>query len=115
MPRTFVLPADRGALERAAAAGLLRGGGALIVKPLNSSRGRGVKMVLSTAELPSDPAAKLLVQEYIERPLLLQGRKFDLRLYVAVTSFDPLRAYVFEQGLARFANAPYPASFLQIE
>ena len=62
VPRTFVLPADRGALERAAAAGLLRGGGALIVKPLNSSRGRGVKMVLSTAELPSDPAAKLLVQ-----------------------------------------------------
>ena len=110
VPRTFVLPADRGALERAAAAGLLRGGGALIVKPLNSSRGRGVKMVLSTAELPSDPAAKLLVQEYIERPLLLQGRKFDLRLYVAVTSFDPLRAYVFEQGLARFANAPYSAA-----
>ena len=77
---------------------------------LDSSRGRGVKMVLSTAELPSDPAAKLLVQEYIERPLLLQGRKFDLRLYVAVTSFDPLRAYVFEQGLARFANAPYSAA-----
>ena len=114
-PRTFLLPQDRTALEKALELtrgdsnqkkprpGALRGNGVLIVKPLNSSRGRGVKMVLSTAELPSDPAAKLLVQEYIERPLLLQGRKFDLRLYVAVTSFDPLRAYVFEQGLARFA------------
>ena len=43
----------------------------------------------------------------MDKPLLLNGRKFDIRLYVLVTSFDPLRCYVYDQGLARLASRPY--------
>lgn len=56
-----------------------------------------------------EEARKLtLVQAYLPRPLLMDGRKFDLRIYVLVTSaFPTVRAYIYRQGLIRFATQPY--------
>jgi hypothetical protein len=47
------------------------------------------------------------VSEYIANPLLLNGYKFDLRIYVCLTSINPLRIYIYEEGLARFATSKY--------
>ena len=45
-----------------------------------------------------------MASEYIDNPLLIDGYKFDLRVYVALTSINPLRLYMYEDGLVRFAT-----------
>ena len=49
----------------------------------------------------------MVASEYLDKPFLIDGFKFDLRVYVAVTSINPLRIYMFEDGLVRFATAKY--------
>ena len=41
------------------------------------------------------------------QPFLVDNFKFDLRVYALVLSVDPLRMFVFKDGLARFATVPY--------
>ena len=43
-------------------------------------------------------------QVYLSRPLLLDGLKFDLRLYVVLTCAAPLQAFLSVHGVARFAS-----------
>ncbi|KAJ3218220.1 Tubulin polyglutamylase ttll5 [Dinochytrium kinnereticum] len=105
LPTTFLLPQEYEPFYTS----YLRTGGRWIVKPVASSQGRGIHVIDSLAELPSRLNAddKYLIQKYIDNPLLLDGYKFDLRIYVAITSFSPLRIYMFEEGLARVATEKY--------
>lgn len=62
-------------------------------------------MINRWSQLPK--RMSLVVQEYISNPYLINGSKFDLRLYVLVTSFDPLRIYLYPDGLVRFASGEF--------
>lgn len=69
-----------------------------IRKPAASSRGRGVRLVQDPRSLDLASLKDVILQRYISEPLLIGGRKFDLRVYVAVTCLDPLRVYVYREG-----------------
>lgn len=84
-----------------------------IWKPINLSCGKGIRLFGSW--IPPGVERKILqragiVQRYIDRPLLINGFKFDLRLYVVVTSFDPLKVYINSEGLVRLATQKYQCS-----
>ena len=51
----------------------------------------------------------MIVQEYVDKPFLLEGFKFDLRVYVLVTSCDPLRIFLYPDGLVRMGTEQYLA------
>ena len=49
----------------------------------------------------------MICSQYLGNPMLIDDYKFDLRVYVAITSINPLRIYVYEEGLTRFATVKY--------
>ncbi|XP_043929646.1 tubulin polyglutamylase TTLL4 [Protopterus annectens] len=105
-PQSFVLPKDIKLLKKA-----WEEGGShqkWIVKPPASARGIGIQVVHKWSQVPRK--RPLLVQRYLHKPYLISGSKFDLRIYVYVTSYDPLRIYIFTDGLVRFASCKYSSS-----
>uniref|UniRef100_A0A0N5AG15 Tubulin polyglutamylase TTLL4 n=1 Tax=Syphacia muris TaxID=451379 RepID=A0A0N5AG15_9BILA len=48
------------------------------------------------------------IQQFISNPLLIDGRKFDIAVYAAITSVSPLRVYVYDGDvILRFCNQNY--------
>lgn len=126
IPQTFVMPTE----YRELCSAHHRIKGPWIVKPVASSRGRGkftilhifrlmhcfhyvgIFIVESPNQVPLEEP--VVVAKYISNPLLVAGHKCDLRLYVVVTSFDPLLIYIYEEGLVRFATVKYDTSHKQL-
>ena len=74
-----------------------------IIKPIASSRGRGIKLLTNISSIPK----RCLISKYISNPFLIEKKKFDLRLYVLITSYNPLKIYLYNEGLVRFASEEY--------
>ena len=74
-----------------------------IIKPVASSRGRGIKLLTNINKIP----ARCLISQYIGNPHLIEKKKYDLRLYVLITSYSPLKIYLYNEGLVRFASEDY--------
>lgn len=78
-----------------------------IIKPECESQGKGIFLTRTWEDI--DPHDHLVAQKYIDPPYLIDGLKFDLRIYVLLYGINPLRIYLYEEGLARFATKQYEA------
>ena len=112
---SFVVPAEYGLfLEE-----FKRTPGAVwIMKPVGKAQGRGIFLFNKLHQISdwkkdhkwksdAPQAETYIAQRYIENPYLVGGKKFDLRLYVLVTSFSPLVVWLYRSGFARFSNTRY--------
>lgn len=81
-----------------------------IVKPDGGSQGDGIYLIRDPSDLKlmaGTQAKQAVVQEYINKPLLIDKLKFDIRLYVLIKSLEPLEIYIAKEGLTRFCTEPY--------
>lgn len=103
-----------------------------IVKPgENTNRGNGIQVWSTLQEIENiirtcrprvnipastDKNSKLednhrrtfILQKYIDRPLLIKGRKFDIRVFGTMTSINGyLKGYFYEDGYIRTSSTKY--------
>jgi tubulin monoglycylase TTLL15 len=61
-----------------------------------------VRLFLETAQ------EEIFVQEFVNPPHLIHGRKWDIGVYVLITSLQPLRIYVYDDLLLRICTKDFP-------
>jgi hypothetical protein len=78
-----------------------------IMKPQGLNRGAGISVVDTLKDAEAYVLAKTacIAQKYVERPLLFDGRKFDLRVYALFTS--DLAVYMYDRGYLRTSNTKF--------
>jgi tubulin polyglutamylase TTLL6/13 len=105
-PRTWVLPGELSDFrQQFDNAGNSLGNRIFIIKPDTGCQGRGIFLTKSFDNVPQQE--NVVAQLYIKKPLLIDGFKFDLRMYCLVASVKPLRMYLFKDGLVRLCTEGY--------
>ncbi|TMW60744.1 hypothetical protein Poli38472_000786 [Pythium oligandrum] len=105
-PKTWILPFDFNDFQQHFNAdGVSQK--TFIVKPDHMCQGRGVFLTRNLSQINRQDI--LVAQQYVRNPLLIEGKKFDLRIYVLVSCCDPLCVYLFKDGLVRMCTADYVA------
>lgn len=108
-PKTWLLPMEQDQFEAYAHDTKKHGkAGTYIVKPDGGAQGEGIFLIQNPRDICRLKVPSI-VQEYISKPLLIGGLKFDLRLYALVSGLDPLEVYLSRSGMGRFCTVPYKA------
>ncbi|XP_030034757.2 probable tubulin polyglutamylase ttll-15 [Manduca sexta] len=99
IPRAFKLPQNKAEFLSYASVNK----NALFLEKHNQHRGVYLKNV---SEI--DFSGESFVQEFVQKPFLVDGHKFDIGVYVVLTSVDPLRVYWYKGDvLFRYCPAKY--------
>ncbi|GLI65804.1 hypothetical protein VaNZ11_009427 [Volvox africanus] len=122
VPRSYKLPDELDEWGRWVAGNPERDTGFWMLKN-NKQRGTGLRLVPTeeafTACFETTPRPDLapgvhlyrwyLAQQYVTKPMLIDGRKFGVRVWVLVSDAAPLRIYIYNRGLVLFSSHRYDA------
>ena len=82
-----------------------------LVKPASNNQGKGIEVFRNIRDINDfifrkNPQTKSwVVQKYVEKPFLFNGRKFDIRVWAIVT--DDFRIFFYKPGYLRTSSAEY--------
>lgn len=74
-----------------------------LIKPDYGTRGMGIEFFRTLKNLPK----RTTLMKYILNPLLINKRKFDMRIYTLVTGMNPLKIYIYNEGYVKIAAEKY--------
>lgn len=134
LPKTFVLPREYALFVEEYRKNMKKKSNRIwIMKPIARAQGRGIFLFHKLSEISKwkyklkpthlkgqdlhnnlPDIENYVVQKYILNPLLIAGKKFDLRLYALVTSFNPLKVWIYRGGFGRFSSNKYENSIESI-
>jgi Tubulin-tyrosine ligase family len=106
-PKTFLIPDDFNDYVNTHSLNPSR---TYISKSSRGKQGTGIKLLNTCLDLGVEKLGirdDMVIQRYLDDPLIIDGKKHDLRLYLIILSVEPLIAYVNEEGLARFCTKNY--------
>ena len=109
-PKTWVLPQDMKEFRKNFSEKTGKSKSTFIIKPDAACQGKGIFLTRSLDLVNKlEAGVKYVAQKYSAKPFLIDGYKFDLRIYVLVLSCDPLRIFLYDDGLVRLCTKKYVA------
>ncbi len=103
IPQSFILPRDKELVTLLFKDYEFEADKLFLIRPFGSSKGKEVKFFTNIENLPKS----CIITHYISNPHLIDNTKYNLRFYVLVTGFCPLKIYLYKEGFANFASQKY--------
>ena len=107
MPKTYEYPKDAEKIKNKFGKYKLNLKDLWIVKPTDLFNGIGIHIFKSLEQEEKNKFKEFIISKYLSNPHLIHKKKYDMRLYVLVTGFQPLRIYLYKEGLIRIASERY--------
>ena len=111
MPISYIYPKKKEVIEKKFKNYKLNMKNLWIVKPVNLFSGKGIHLFKSLNEEKNN---NYIISKYLN-PHVINGKKYDLRLYVLITGFNPLRIYLNKEGLVRIASSKYTLNINSVD
>ena len=102
MPQTFYFPEEEKLINKTFHNYSINVDDLWLVKPSSNGEGKGIFFFLKNIQF-----REYIITKYITKVNLIDGKKYDLRLYVLVPNLKPLRIYFYKEGIVRIASEKY--------